>query len=86
MKKTVRRWASDLINDSFVIDPYFIQVDFNSIPQPSRRMFFNQIPVNFSLQPEQVDELIRAGRELLLSHPEFERFLLEAHRLPGDVQ
>ena len=86
MKKTVRRWASDLSNDSFVIDPYFIQVDFNSIPQPSRRMFFNQIPVNFSLQPEQVDELIRAGRELLLSHPEFERFLLEAHRLPGDLQ
>ena len=80
MKNTVRRWANELSEDNFVIDPYFIQVDFNAIPQPRRRLFFNQIPVSFSLPPEQVDELIRAGRELLLSHPEFKRFLLEAHK------
>ena len=84
MKQSVRRWAEELGSENLVIDPYFIQVDFGSIADASRRRFFNSIPVGFTLTGEQVDELIRAGRKLLRENKEFERFLLEAHKLPNE--
>ena len=84
MKQSVRRWAEELGSENLVIDPYFIQIDFGSIADASRRRFFNSIPVGFTLTGEQVDELIRAGRKLLRENKEFERFLLEAHKLPNE--
>lgn len=75
MKTTVQRWAEELSEGDFVVRPYFVKVDFNAIPQPDRRLYFNQIPASLALSTEQVDELIRAGRELLLANHEFRRFL-----------
>ena len=43
--------------------------------QAERRLYFNQIPTNFSLTDEQVDDLIAAGRELLINNTEFQRFI-----------
>ena len=84
MQQSVRRWAEELGSENLVIDPYFIQIDFGSIADAARRRFFNSIPVGFTLTGEQVDELIRAGRKLLRENKEFERFLLEAHKLPNE--
>ena len=84
MKNSVSRWADELGDDDFVVDPYFIQIDFNAIPQPSRRLFFNQIPLSLSLKKEQVDQLIRVGRELLLKNPDFQRFMRDSVKLSSD--
>ncbi len=84
MTKSVRRWASELGSEERVIEPYLVQIDFSQIPDESQRRFFNAIQAGFTLTKEEADELIRAGRELLMNNPEFERFLLEAHKQPGE--
>ncbi len=72
---SMQRWSEELSTPNFSVEPYFVEINFNSIDQVERRLFFNQIPVGLSLQTEQVDALIGAGRELLLSNPEFQRLL-----------
>jgi NTE family protein len=37
--------------------------------------FFNAVPTNFTLNDEQVDKLIEAGRELLRANPDFQELL-----------
>ena len=71
----MQRWSEDLSTDDLKVNHYLVQIDFDSIAQPERRLFFNQIPVSLSLPEEQVGELIRAGRELLLDNPTFQRFV-----------
>ena len=74
-KSRIKQWSKDLSTPDKPVEPYFIEIDFKRITQARRRLLFNQIPVSFSLQKEQVDELIKVGRELLLSNPEFKRFI-----------
>lgn len=50
---------------------------FKDIDEPRLLPFFNAVPTSFSLTDEQVDKLIRAGRELLHRHLEFQRLLAE---------
>lgn len=78
----MKRWVAELaevVNEQAIegkgVTPYFVEIDFNGIPQNSRRLFFNQIPTNYSLNKEQVDHLINAGRELLFNHPEYQRYI-----------
>ncbi len=71
----MQRWSNELSDDQFKVNQYLIELDFNSIMQPERRLFFNQIPVTLSLPRHEVGELIRAGRELLLDNPNFQRFV-----------
>ena len=69
------RWADEISTPERPVEVYFIKLDFQDITQPQRRKFFNRIPTSFSLNDEQVDKLIEAGRELLKADPEFRRLL-----------
>jgi len=75
MHNSIRRWSSELSTPEQVVDSYFVKIDFNRLPQAERRLYFNQIPTNYSLTEEQVDDLIAAGRELLVNNTEFQRFI-----------
>jgi len=75
MHNSIRRWSSELATPEQAVDSYFVEIDFNSLPEADRRLYFNQIPTNYSLTDEQVDDLIAAGRELLVNNTEFQRFI-----------
>jgi len=87
MDKTVTRWAREVSTPGRPVTPYFIQLSFKDINQPEKRRFFNRIPTSFSLTDEQVDKLIAAGRALLRSNPDYQRFLagLGGQRTPPQV-
>ncbi len=75
MRDAMQRWSAQLSTPERPIEPYFVQVDFAGIAEAKRRGFFNQIPTSFSLEREQIDALIAAGRELLRGNAEFQRFV-----------
>jgi NTE family protein len=75
LHNSIKRWSAELATPEKPVEPYFVEIDFNRIPQSERRLYFNQIPTSFSLSEEQVDDLIGVGRELLLSNTEFQRFI-----------
>ena len=75
MHNSIRRWSSELATAEQSVDSYFVEIDFNSFPEAQRRLYFNQIPTNYSLTEQQADDLIAAGRELLESNTEFQRFI-----------
>jgi len=72
---SIRRWSGELSTPAQPVEPYFIEINFNKITQPERRLDLNQIPTSFSLNEAQVNDLIAAGRELLLGNAEFRRFI-----------
>ena len=57
------------------IEPYVIEVNFESIPDPERRKYFLTIPTSFALSKDQVDALIKIGPTLLDEAPEFKEFM-----------
>ena len=52
-----------------------VEVSFGRFPEPEERHYFKRIPTSFKLSDHQVDELIWAGRELLLQSPEYQRLV-----------
>ncbi|MEF8733340.1 MAG: patatin-like phospholipase family protein [Candidatus Accumulibacter meliphilus] len=75
MQSSIKGWAAELSTPGQAVESYFVDIDFKNVPQAQRKLFLNQIPTSFSLKEAQVDELIAAGRELLLSNQEFQRFI-----------
>ena len=75
MHESIRRWSSELSTPEQAVDSYFVEIDFNRLPEAERRLYFNQIPTNYSLTDEQVNDLIAAGRELLVNNTEFQLFI-----------
>jgi NTE family protein len=74
---SLRNWAAELSPEGDPITPYFIEVSIEDIKQIEARTFFNKVPTSFSLDDEQVDRLIKAGRELLRGHPEFQKLVAD---------
>lgn len=56
-------------------DYYTIEVDFDSLADPGQRRYFQSLPTNFQLTPEQVDCLRSAGGNLLVQSPGFGKLL-----------
>ena len=77
MDRSMKKWATELSTLDDPIEAYFIQIRFDDVSDPEERAFLNEIPTNFSLEKEEADALIKAGRELLRGHPEFQRFIQE---------
>lgn len=81
METSLKRWAEETSTPERTASSYFVKVQFKSIQKRRsdipRFLKLNRIPTNFSLTEEQVEKLIRAGRELLLENPEFKRFLAD---------
>ncbi len=90
MDESIKRWAGELKTPQRPVHPYFAHIDFRGIQQAERRKLLNLIPTGFSLQSQQVDALIAAGRDLLRENPEFRRFLSDlsgrpAYPAPGQM-
>jgi len=57
------------------IEFYFVEIDFNSLPDRGERAYFKDLPTSFYLSFEAVDLLRAAGRRVLIHSPEFQRVL-----------
>ena len=75
MERSLTRWAEELSVGGETVTPYFIQLGVEDIGQPEELDYLNKIPTSFSLNDEQVDRLIDAGRKLLRNNPDYQRFL-----------
>ena len=68
-------WSKELSSPEKPVTPYFIQVKFDDVKDEKEKAFLNAIPTSFSLTDEQIDALIKAGRELLRNNPTFQKLL-----------
>jgi NTE family protein len=66
---------SDSRDSDHPIQTFMIEVGFGGFPEPADRRHFKRIPTSFKLSDYQVDELIWAGRELLLHSTEYQRLV-----------
>lgn len=77
MQQNMKDWAAALSTPERPVKSFFIQVKFDDIKDPKEREYLNDIPTTFSLTDEQVDALIKAGRELLRQNPVYQEVLSE---------
>jgi len=77
MQEAIPRWARQASTPQQKVEPHFINLGFHDFLAHDTLRFFNRIPTSFDLSDEQVDRLIKAGRELLRGNSEFQRFLAE---------
>jgi NTE family protein len=61
---------------------YFVEVSFTALTSPGLQEFFNSLPTSLELSKEQVDSLIKGGRELLRENPEFKAFVKANNTAP----
>lgn len=81
VETALHQWSEELSEPGNPITPYLIEVSVEDIQPLEARDFFNKIPTSFSLDDEQVDRLIEAGRKLLRNHPEFQKLLADLKKL-----
>lgn len=77
MKQRMIEWGKELSTPDRPVSVHLIQVRFEDVPDEKERDYLNTIPTSFSLKDEQVDALIKAGRELLRNNPEFKKLVAE---------
>jgi NTE family protein len=77
LHNSIRRWSAELETAETPIETFFVKIDFGGLADPGDKLFFNQIPTNYSLREDQVDRLLLAGRTLLLDNPEFQKLIQE---------
>ena len=75
MQQSLVRWAAELSTPQQPVEPFFVRLSFQDVPDLPLRRFLNEIPTSLALSGEQVDRLIAVGRELLRHNPEFQRLL-----------
>lgn len=75
MQQSLVRWAAELSTPQQKVEPFFVRLSFQDVPDLPLRRFLNEIPTSLALSGEQVDRLIAVGRELLRHNPEFQRLL-----------
>jgi NTE family protein len=75
VRQSMEGWAATMSTEEHPVEPYFIEISFEDVPQLQLRLFLNKIPTSFSLEEGQVDALISSSRSLLSDNPEFQRLL-----------
>ncbi len=55
------------------LDTYIIDVNFRRVPDRKKREDLLRVMTTFFLPKEDIDSLIRAGHDVLIHHPEFQR-------------
>jgi NTE family protein len=78
LQDSLKKWAAELSTPNEEVVPYFIQVQFDDVKDQQEKDFLNAISTSFSLKDDQVDALIKAGRELLRNNPTFQQILKDA--------
>ena len=75
LEEGYKRWAAELSTPGHTVTPFFIKLDFQSIGDKQYRRIFNNMATSFSLPDDEVDQLIEAGRQLLLQSPAYQELL-----------
>ena len=77
MRQSLKIWARELPPgpDGQPPQVHKIELAFDLIEDPADRAYFDGLPTSFSLDDEQVDRLIAAGRELLRQSPQYQDLL-----------
>jgi NTE family protein len=75
MQQSMLRWAKELSTPQRPVQPYFVRLSFEDVPDLPLRRFLSEIPTSLALSGEQVDQLIAAGRELLRNDAQFRRLV-----------
>jgi NTE family protein len=63
---------------------FLLDVSFENFPDERDRRYFKRIPTSFKLSDRQVDELIWAGRELLLDSADYKRLVESVGGKPAE--
>ena len=74
-QQSLERWARNLSTPERPVTQYFIRLSFADVPEGPLHRFLNEIPTNFALSADQVDQLVATGRELLRNNAQFRRLL-----------
>ncbi len=74
IERSLKQWAEELSTDTQVVQPYFIRLSLQNTP-PELHDKLNAIPTSFSIENEQVDLLIKTGRDLIRENPAFKALL-----------
>lgn len=77
MKKSVVRWTDQISTPKRKVKPYFIQLNFSDVKDKAVLEQLNKIPTSFNLRDNDVDLLIKTGRDLLYQNPVFQRLLAD---------
>jgi NTE family protein len=75
MQLSLARWAQELSTPQQPVQPFFIRLSFEDVPDLPLRRFLNEIPTSLALSEDQVERLISVGRELLRNNAEFRRLV-----------
>jgi len=82
LSDTAQAWRNELRRSDVADDPFtpdakihVINVNLRDAPDLVRRRALLQVPTSFSIAPKDVDDLIEAGRKVLLASPEFHALL-----------
>jgi NTE family protein len=75
------REAQDL---GIPLQTFLIEVSFDNFPDEQDRRYFKRIPTSFNLYDRRVDELIWAGRELLLDSLDYESLVHSVGGRPAE--
>jgi len=79
MQDSLKLWTADVSTPSHPVQGHLVVVSLRELSDPAVRARLETVPTGFSLSPQQVDELVDAGRRLLRENPEFQ-LLLKALR------
>ena len=75
MQRSIERWSTQLSTPQRPVQPYFIRLSFEDVPDLPLRRFLGEIPTSLSLSEEQVNRLVAAGRALLRHNADFRRLV-----------
>ena len=79
-----QRAARDAEDAGVPLETFLVEVSFENFPEEGDTRYFKRIPTSFKLGDHQVDELIWAGRELLLDSPHYERLVRSVGGKPAE--
>ncbi|MDI1252237.1 patatin-like phospholipase family protein [Thermomonas sp.] len=75
MQDSLKQWTADVSTPSRPVQGHLVAVSLRDLPDTDLRARLEAVPTGFSLSPQQVDELVDAGRRLLREHPQFQALL-----------
>lgn len=75
LKTKLQQWSQQLSTPQNHVEPYFIKFGFKDLQSDEQKKFFNKIPTSFSLSREQVNRLIKVGRQLIRGNANYQHLL-----------
>ena len=74
-QELLQRLGREARDRGIPMETFLIEVSFENLPSEADRRYFKRIPTSFRLKDREVDELIWAGRELLITSPDYQQLV-----------